>query len=279
MAHENYQEMLAAQALNALDAEEARVLNLHLKSCSDCRLQLSRLEETAAALAFVAIDEKTSPSAELRDRIIEAARADAPDAIETRGTTRQNPRASFTNVASIRDKRSNQWNSVQRWSAIAASLLLVVLASSLLVLWRQNRQAQLELTRLSNQVHEAQQQLAQQRDAIEIISAPGTRMMELAGTSVMPGAHAMLAFDKRGRAILMAKGLPPPPQGKAYQLWFIAGDRPMPGKVFSTDATGGGMLSDQVPVEALSAAVFAVTLEDAQGVKVPTGAMFLKSGA
>lgn len=102
-------------------------------------------------------------------------------------------------------------------------------------------------------------------------------MMELAGTNLMPQAHAMLAFDKNGRAILMAKGLPPAPAGKAYQLWFIAGGQPMPGRVFTTDASGSGSLKDQIPPEARNSAVFAITVEPESGVKSPTGEMYLTS--
>lgn len=104
-------------------------------------------------------------------------------------------------------------------------------------------------------------------------------MMELAGTKVMPQAHAMLAYDKNGRAILMAKGLPPAPAGKAYQLWFIAGGQPMPGKVFTTDASGSGSLKDQIPPEARNSAVFAITLEPESGVNSPTGEMYLISAS
>ena len=85
----------------------------------------------------------------------------------------------------------------------------------------------------------------------------------------------MLAYDKNGRAILMAKGLPPPPAGKAYQLWFIAGGKPMPGKVFTTDASGAGTLKDQIPPQARNAAVFAITLEPEDGVQSPTGQIYL----
>jgi anti-sigma-K factor RskA len=128
-------------------------------------------------------------------------------------------------------------------------------------------------------VRDAQQQLERQREAIEIVATPGTRMTELTGTSVVPGAHAMLAYDRSGRAILLAKGLPPAPAGKAYQLWFITGGRPMPGKVFLTDASGAGTLNDQVPTEALNTAVFAITLEPESGVRAPTGAIYLSSGS
>jgi len=102
-------------------------------------------------------------------------------------------------------------------------------------------------------------------------------MMELAGTKLVPEAHGMLAYDKNGRAILMAKGLPPAPAGMAYQLWFIAGGQPMPGKVFRTDASGAGTLKDQVPAQARTAAVFAITLEPEKGVQSPTGQIYLSS--
>ena len=105
-------------------------------------------------------------------------------------------------------------------------------------------------------------------------------MAELAGTKDAPSAHAMLAVDsKSGHAMLMAKGLPQAPAGKAYQLWFIAGTRPIPGKVFKPDPSGNAMLDDQLPAAALNAATFAVTLEPQNGVPTPTGSMYLLTPA
>jgi anti-sigma-K factor RskA len=174
-------------------------------------------------------------------------------------------------------KRPGTWSSAQTWSAIAAGLVLVGLVASLFVLWNQNREARKELVLLSAQVRDAQQLLAQQGELIALMTAPGTRMTELAGTKMMPGANAKLAYDKNGRAILMATGLPPAPAGMAYQLWFIAGGTPMPGKVFTTDASGAGTLKDQIPAQARNAAVFAVTLEPEKGVPSPTGQIYLSS--
>ena len=77
----------------------------------------------------------------------------------------------------------------------------------------------------------------------------------------------------------MAKGLPLAPAGKAYQLWFIAGGRPIPGKVFSAAPSGDGALNDQIPPVALNNAVFAITLEPEGGVQAPTGAIYLRSGS
>ena len=77
----------------------------------------------------------------------------------------------------------------------------------------------------------------------------------------------------------MAKGLPLAPSGKAYQLWFIAGGQPIPGKVFSAAASGYGALYDQIPSVAFNNAVFAITLEPESGVRAPTGAIYLRSGS
>ncbi len=290
MAHEDYKDLLAAQALNALEAAEMRGLEAHLQSCAECRSQLSQWEDTSARLAFASLEASPlEPSRQLRERILEAVRADAtgrsPQAgsslgVGTLGTTKEaedGDRLQPSNVVPLRQPRT--WSSAQTWRAIAAGVVLVGLVATLFVLWKQNREAGQELARLSAQVREAQQQLFQQREAIEIVAAPGTRMTELAGTKLMPEAHAMLAYDKNGRAILMAKGLPPAPAGKAYQLWFIAGGKPMPGKVFTTDASGAGALKDQIPPEARKAAVFAVTLEPENGVQSPTGAMYLSSAS
>ena len=277
MAHEDYKEMLAAQAISALDPAEVRVLEAHLQSCAECRSQLFDWEDAAAGLAFAALEARPlEPSPQVRARIVEAIQTDKTTGSRAKEAT-DGHRLHASNVVAL--KQTLRWSPAQTWGAIAAGLVCAALVASLFVLWKQNREARQELARLSGQVRDAQEQLARQREAIEIVVAPGTRMTELAGTKMMPDAHAMLAYDKNGRAILLAKGLPPPPVGKAYQLWFIAGGRPMPGKVFTTDASGAGTLNDQVPAEALSAAVFAITLEPESGVQSPTGAMYLSSAS
>lgn len=240
-------------------------------------MQLSEWEETAAGVAFVSLEARPlEPSRQLRGRILEAIRADA----KARGVSKEAEdgyRAQPLNVVPL--KRPGTWSSPQTWSAIAAGVVLVGLVAALFVLWQQNREARRDLELVSEQVRQAQAQLAHQQQIIEMMAAHGTHRSELAGTKVMPGAQAMLAYDQEGRAILMAKGLPPPPAGKAYQLWFIAGGKPMPGRVFITDASGAVTLKDQIPPQARNAAVFAITLEPEKGVESPTGEMYLISSS
>ena len=102
-------------------------------------------------------------------------------------------------------------------------------------------------------------------------------MAELSGTAEATGATAMIAYDASGRAMLITHGLPRAPEGKQYQLWFIVGNNPLPGKAFSIDSSGGTMMTDQVPEAARRSAVFAITLEPAGGVPAPTGSIYLRS--
>jgi hypothetical protein len=105
---------------------------------------------------------------------------------------------------------------------------------------------------------------------------PDARVVALAGTDQAPQAHARLAYNSRtGVVTLSVSGLPTPTTGKAYQLWYMAKGRPIPGAVFSTGQGGHAMMRGPMPVEARSATAFAVTLENQHGAHKPTGAKYL----
>jgi anti-sigma-K factor RskA len=278
MVHQDYKELLTARALNALDADDARALETHLQSCSDCRSELIEWEETAALLSLAA--DVREPSDELRGRILESLGTNAKDAAAERksvagpvGSARESKVLEFE-----RPRRSAfSSGSTRAFGAIAAALVLVVLLASLLLLWQQSRRAQAEMARLSAQMEETRSQLARERAAMELLTSPGARMAKLAGTKDAPGAQAMIAYNTKGHAMLMARGLPAVPEGMAYQLWFIKDGKKMPGKVLMPDATGNGIMEDEIPEVAREAGVFALTLEPRSGVQVPTGAIYLIS--
>src|SRR6185295_6082511 len=87
---ENYRELLAANALTALDASDAFALSAHLESCANCQSEMMELEEAAALLAFEA--QPLEPSAEVRERILASVRAEVQ--AETRVSDRVSPEAS-----------------------------------------------------------------------------------------------------------------------------------------------------------------------------------------
>jgi len=247
MVHDDYREMIPASAVSALDAAETRVLNEHLENCTECRKELDDWQTTAAALAVAA--EPIEPSPKVRERILNEIRNDS----------------SASQVVPFRSNPRNFWTSLGSLGAIAAVVLFVVLIVGLIVLWRQNRAAQADLARAN--------------EFLQLVTTPGAKVAELKGTDVGAGATAKLVYDPNGRAMLVADKLPNVPQGKAYQLWFIVGNKPpLPGKTFVPDNAGKGVMKDQVPQPALDSAVFAVTLEPAGGSSAPTSAIYLRSG-
>ncbi len=273
MVHEEYKEMLSAHALAALDHEAEHSLNLHLSQCATCREELDRWNAAAAALALAANPAEPSPM--VRELILDQIRAEAQNA-QPESTSKV---VGGPQVLPFKRPPRNVWQSIGSLGAIAAAVIFASLLVSLIILWKQNREAHAELTKLSNETKTLQEDLARKDRALQMLSAPGTRMAELSATNMAPGASAKLAFDKNGHAMLMAKGLPAAPSGKAYQLWYIVGNRPMPGKVFTPDSTGNGVLEDQMPTVAMNSAVFAITLEPASGMPTPTGAIYLHSGS
>ena len=272
MIHEDYKEMLALQALDALEETDAPELEDHLATCVECRAELSELREASSLLAFAATE--LEPPAALRSRILESVH---PEHSLTRADVDREP-AATSNVVPLASRTGRHWSFAQKFGALAAALAFVALLASLFVLWNRNAALHREIARLANQSVEQQQMLAHERQALALLTAQDAAKLELAGTPMAQKAHAMLAYDRKtGRAVLMVEGLPAAPADKAYQLWFIAKGHPMPGKVFTTDASGNAMMSDEVPAEARQHAVFAVTLEPRSGVNAPTGQMYLLS--
>jgi len=247
MVHQDYKEMIPVRALSALDATDARALNDHLDDCEECRRELQEWEATAAAMAVSA--NPMEPSPKVRERILSEIRNE-----------------SKSEVIPFRSATRNIWTSFGSLGAIAAVILVTALIAGLVVLWRQNNARQLELARA--------------QEFMELAATPGAKTMRLDGVDLGAGATAKLAYDKNGRAMLMADKLPAVPEGKAYQLWFIVGKNPpMPGKTFVPDNSGKGMLKDQMPATAMDSAVFAITMEPVGGVDAPTGPIYLRSSA
>ena len=238
--------MIPARALSALDAAEAHALNEHLENCAECRKELEEWQATAATLALTA--DSVEPSPAVRERILSEVRKDlaSPQVLPFRSTPR------------------NIWSSFGSLGAMAAVVLLTALIVGLIVLWQQNGRMR--------------EELALSKQFVELVTTPGARVSELKGIDLGAGATASLAYDQNGHAMLMANKLPQPPQGKAYQLWFIVGKNPpMPGKTFSPDNTGKGMLKEQMPREAMNSAIFAITMEPEGGSNAPTSPIYLRS--
>jgi anti-sigma-K factor RskA len=79
---ERLHELSAAYALDALGVEEREAYQAHLAECERCRDEVAEFSSVAASLAHAV--EPAAPSPALRERILEAARAERPNVLPLR---------------------------------------------------------------------------------------------------------------------------------------------------------------------------------------------------
>jgi len=82
MDTEALHDLTAAYALDALEPDERAAFEEHLAGCESCREQLVELQAAAAGLAWAV--EPSAPAPELRNRILDAARAERPNVVPLR---------------------------------------------------------------------------------------------------------------------------------------------------------------------------------------------------
>jgi anti-sigma-K factor RskA len=242
-------------ALGALDGAELAEFEAHL--ATGCAICAARLRETREALAVMprALPPVPPPPA-LRARVLE--RIDAER------------RATPAPVALRPERRRGRALWWAGWAGLAAAAALLVVVNAQLSRTRE------EIRALEGRVATLQGELADRERTLGFLSDPNVRYVSLAGLKPTPEANAWLLWNPTTRqGLLLARGLPVPPTGHAYELWALAGAQPVPAGVFSVDAAGRALLRlPALPADHTFDA-FAVTLEPAGGVPKPTGPMHL----
>ncbi len=121
--------------------------------------------------------------------------------------------------------------------------------------------------------------VARQRGVIEVLTAPGLRVgyLRQAKSDVSSQGHVLWNEQKR-EWLFYAFGLPSPPPGKEYQVWFMTElEGPVSAGVFTPDQTGTGVVLAEAPSKMLGKIMAtAVTLEPAGGLPKPSGEMYLR---
>jgi anti-sigma-K factor RskA len=215
-------ELTAAYALDALDEDERESYEAHLAHCDRCREELAGLSEAATALAWGA--ESPAPPERLRSRILEAAAAERENVLPLR------PRLPWRELAAV---------------AACAAVGLGIWAGT-----------------LSNSLDNERSASARAQQAVEIVSDPNARRVELRGDS------GMVAVDRAGNGVLIVHRLAAAPADRTYEAWVIPqGGTPRKAGLFH----GGGSMT-MVPLDAKvpAGAVIAATIEHAGGVDQPT---------
>ncbi len=246
--HEELEMLVTVHALDALEPDEAVAVQEHLAGCAACRAAFDEAIETAAALAMSVPG--AEPPADLRDRILAAARA--------------TPQESAAPVAAPAVKRQRR-----RFSEIftpsrnfAGAFALAAVLFGVLFVSERNRASD----------------LASQRDASALVSqalaAPGARVVSLSGAGGSGGGAVVLAADRK--PLIIADLLPAPP-GKVWEIWSI----PAGGTPVSVGLMRGGdenVAELQQPLD--PSATVAITPEPDDGTQHagPTGTVALSGG-
>lgn len=276
-------ELLAAYALDALDADELRRVEAHLaEPCAACERELSGysglLERLASEVAPI------TPSASARARLLAAVAAAEPPGDRSAAPLAFEPRRPAASASAPRPRRDPL-----AWLAVAASLGALVLAGWGALgrgeLARAVARSDAERERLASRLADtdaalvgARSELARLSSSLSFVAAPGNRAILLAGLEPVPEAAGKTIVNPvTGDAMFVASGLPQPAAGRTYQLWFITGSGAVSAGVFDVDRRGEGSLEVAGVPSAEEVLAWAVTLEPAGGMPQPTGAMVLKS--
>ena len=255
MSHDAWIDQADVYAVGALDGEELAQFEAHLATgCATCA---ERLRDAREALTLLPRSlPAVPPPPALRARVLERV-----------GGDRAVTAAPVTLRPEGRRGRVLWWAG---WAGLAAAAALLVVVNAQLGTTRQ------ELRALQDRLATLQTELAQREEALRFLSDPQVRYVSLVGLKPTPEASAWLLWNPSTRqGLLLARGLPSPPAGHAYELWALAGAQPVPAGVFAVDAGGRGLLRlPQLPAGHTFDA-FAVTLEPTPGVPKPTGPMHL----
>lgn len=233
MNHDRLRELVAAHALDALDADEIAVVERHLAECDDCRREFDEHVAVAALIGSQAAD------------------TDVPDSLWRRVQAEIEP----TNVVPLRRRWVPMITAV---GAAAAMAVLVVVQTT-------------RLSSAQDQLLAAEERLATIEDAVEtgdwsVLAAmagdtPGARSVTLTGDG---DARVVLLPD--GTGYFLEADLADVATDRAYQLWVVQRGEVVSAGLLRHGATGSVFRFDPATLEGI-----VVTEETAAGVVVAEG--------
>ena len=231
--------LTGAYVLDALDADERDAVERHLADCASCTQEVLELSETVTRLGLAVA---VSPSATLRTEVMRRI-----------GTVRQEPPATAATARVMSGQR--RFRRLTHW-ALAACLAAAVGLGGVSV-WQYQR------------AEDARQEARQARSANDsvaaVLAAPDARV----GTAPLQdgAAGTVVVSASLNQAVFAASGMPAPPGGKVYQLWYNDGGTMRSAGLMGSAAPAAATLLAG-PVDKASG--MGVTVEPAGGSPEPT---------
>lgn len=257
--HHEFEELVALNALGALDAPERARLEAHLASgCDPCLSETHDVKRVADQFLAAAATPST-PNESIRETLMARVRSD---------TTGQFVNSVGNSVGNSR----NSTTGVSLWPLLAAAAgLVVALAAGFYA-----RSLENALTEEAARRRSAEVELERLQNSFDSITSPQNRAVSLDGLEAAASARATAFLDRENRRLfLYVENLPALPPDRTYQIWLLVDGTPVSVGTFDVDSDGGARLDGQ-PLPAFEGTVsVAVTVEPMGGVPQPTGAMVL----
>ena len=266
--HPTREEDFDLYALGALEGDEKRAIESHLASCADCARRLAEARGRVALIALAA--PRVEPSAALKQRLMQRVRDDAESAHGAAIAPRATPAPKSGYGAT---------GFFGRWWAAVLIPAGAVLAIATILLWNENRQLDRQLAALRAAAQEQQQQLADAREAEDMIESRDTITVSLAQQPGQPTGAAHVMYNAKMGMLMYDGEIAPAPAAKSYQLWVVpVTGKPISAGVFNpVSGRSDHWMMKLAP--GIAPKAFAVTLEPAGGMAQPSGPMVLVGGA
>jgi len=251
--HDQLGDQAPAYVLGALEPAERQAFEAHLAGCVLCAAEVRSLALVGVALAQAAPAAEPGPA--VRDRLLSSTTA-SPRHAGGRGG----------------------------WMAVAASIAVAAvlggyslqLRGRVATLQSRLRDATLRAEAGERQMADVRRTAADAQSSLLVLAAPDLARIDLAGQPAAPTATARAFWSRTRGLVFTASNLPPPPPGRAYQLWVLtAQPAPISAGMLTLDANGRVNARFDTPPDLPRPVAMAVTLEPEGGVPSPTGDKYL----
>ena len=283
--HEEVAGLLGAYALDALDSDEAALVEAHLRDCPRCSAELARHHEVAGLLA----NSGAEAPADLWDRIADRLDSPASPAWEKLAVRLERPPGTHDVLADEEAERTAAERSGagspetaagspetaavvpldqsrRRHRLVTRGITLVATAAAVLAIL-----LGVPVAHLNNQVSHLQTAASKPglSGAVQTaLEEPSTKRVKLVPSGAAPanGASVTVALTSTGAAYLIPQHLAKLPAGETYQLWGqINGQMISLGLLGSDPGVTAFSVNPNAP-----ASLFAITAERSGGVLQPT---------
>lgn len=160
--------------------------------------------------------------------------------------------------------------------AFAACLALFIVSAVInFILWSNYTESKDEVTRLNAEKlimaqdnEMLQKTLGKKNTDMAMFTDTASMIVDMKGTQMSPDSRAMVVWNKQNKEVYLdVMKMPIPPPDKQYQLWAIAGGKPVNAGMIEMPAEATGLHKMKtIP----SAEAFAITLEPKGGSVNPT---------